>query len=280
MPNIPVRNSVPVVLFEHNVEYVIWKRQSEVESRRWRRALLEFEWRKILRYESSACARAQLTLTVSDVDRALLAQQVPHAAIRSIRTGVDTSYFAPNGTAETPSTLVFTGAMDWYPNEDAMLYFIESVFPMIRSRISDVSLSVVGRNPSRRLRQVAEHTGVTVTGIVEDIRPYVAQAAVYIVPLRVGGGTRLKIFEACAMGKAVVSTAVGAEGLPLIPGVHFIEANDAEKFALEVVSLLQNPEHRRALGTAARRLVEEQYSWASVGREFEARCKEVLNHAN
>jgi polysaccharide biosynthesis protein PslH len=280
VPNLPSRVGAPVVLFEHNVEYMIWKRLHEVEKRPWRRALLAVEWRKMRRYEARACRGAGLTVAVSDADRALLVAEVPGADIRVIGTGVDTAYFHPNGAAEAPQTLVFTGSMDWYPNEDAILYFVGTILPEVRREVPGISLTIVGRNPSARLRAAGATAGVRVTGTVDDVRPYVAEAAVYIVPLRVGGGTRLKIFEALAMGKAVVATGVGAEGLPISSGQHFIRADDPGQFAREVVALLKDPGRRRALGMAGRRLVEERYSWAQVARELEGHCQELVgSHA-
>lgn len=278
-PNILVGGPVPVVFFAHNVEHMIWKRLSETEGRTWRRPLLEVEWRKMRRYEARACAAAGMTLAVSETDRALLAVHAPGARICTIPTGVDTSFFSPNGGRKSNLHLVFTGSMDWYPNEDGMLYFIETVLPRVRAEIPHVSFSVVGRNPSPRLRAVGESAGVRVTGTVDDVRPYIAEGAVYVVPLRIGGGTRLKIFEALAMGKAVVATSVGAEGLPLVPGIHFLDADDPQSFARAVVSLLRDPVRQKALGMAGRRLVEERYSWREVAREFEARCEEVIENA-
>ena len=276
--NVPLDGPVPVIFFAHNVEHLIWKRLSQVETRPWRRVLLELEWRKMRRYEARACARARLTIAVSDVDRALLAASAPGARVCAIPTGVDTRYFAPNGIREAPARLVFSGSMDWYPNEDALLYFIDAILPSIRRDVPEVSLTVVGRNPTARLRTAAAQAGVQVTGTVDDVRPHIAEAAVYVVPLRVGGGTRLKIFEALAMGKAVVSTTVGAEGLPLIPGDHFLQADDPVQFAHAVVSLLRDPIRRKALGSAGRRLVAERYSWQQVAGEFETRCKEATAH--
>lgn len=278
-PNVPLGGPVPAVLFAHNVEHMIWKRLSQVETRPWRRLPLQLEWRKLLRYEARACAQARLTIAVSEVDRALLAASAPAARVSGIPTGVDTAYFTPNGSREAPTAMVFTGAMDWYLNEDAILHFIDVILPRIRRDVPSVSFTVVGRNPSARLRGVADRARVRVTGTVDDIRPYVAEAAVFVVPLRIGGGTRLKIFEALAMGKAVVSTTIGAEGLPLVPGEHFLSADDPAEFARAVVSLLQDPMRRSALGAAGRRLVEERYSWAQVAREFEARCQEVVANA-
>ncbi len=277
-PNAPLRGPVPAVLFAHNVEHVIWKRLSQVESRPWRRALLELEWRKMRRYEAQACARARLTIAVSEVDRAMLARHAPRARVRAIPTGVDTTYFTPNGSSEKPDALVFTAGMDWFPNEDGIVHFAESVLPRIRGKAPDVSLTIVGRHPSPRVQRLAAIPGVRVTGTVDDVRPYVAEASVYVVPLRVGGGTRLKIFEALAMGKAVVSTTVGAEGLPLTPGTHFLRADEPEAFADAVVALLRDPGRRKALGSAGRGLVESRYSWSQVARAFAALCEEVAEH--
>ena len=278
-PNVPLDGPVATVLFAHNVEHIIWQRLGGIETRPWRRALLELEWRKMRRYEAEACTRARLTVAVSDADRLLLASHAPKATVRTIPTGVDTTYFTPNGSQETRGALVFTGSMDWFPNEDCILYFTEAVLPRIRDAAPDVTLTVVGKNPGPRVQRLAAIPGVRVTGTVDDVRPYVAASAVCVVPLRVGGGTRLKIFEALAMGKAVVSTTVGAEGLPLVPGTHFVQADDPAEFADAVVALLRDPARRRALGAAGRRLVEERYSWPQVAREFEARCEEVAAHA-
>ena len=266
-------------VFEHNVEHLIWKRLAAVERRPWRRLPLEVEWRKMRRWEARACARADLTIAVSEQDRDLLAEVAPGARVVAIPTGVDTSYFTPNRHQERAGALVFTGSMDWYPNEDGLVDFLEATLPLIRRQVPEASLTVVGRNPSTRLRDAAARAGVEVTGTVDDVRPYVARGSVYVVPLRVGGGTRLKIFEALAMGKPVVSTTVGAEGLPLVPGEHFLAADEPARFAGAVVSLLQDPVRRRALGAAGRRLVEERYSWPQVAREFESRFREVIPHA-
>ncbi len=274
--NLPVQNRLPLILFEHNVEHLIWKRLCEVEGRPWRRALLALEWRKLRRHEARACLGAASTFAVSDTDRALLSAAAPGALVRTIPTGVDTSYFAPGRSPEAPGTLVFTGSMDWHPNEDAVLHFLHAVLPRIRREVPQASFSVVGRNPTPRLLAAAAQAAVRVTGTVEDVRPYVAEAAVFVVPLRIGGGTRHKIFEALAMGEAVVSTRVGAEGLPLVPGTHFIQEDDPDRFAREAVALLRDPDRRRSLGTAGRRLVEEHYSWAQAARRFEALCEEAI----
>lgn len=279
--NVPGRSRVPVVLFEHNVEHLIWRRLCALEPRLWRRALLEIEWRKLRAREADACQRADLTIAVSDDDRRRLAATAPDARICAIPTGVDTHYFSPNGYHEHANRIVFSGSMDWHPNEDAVAHFADAILPRIRAEIPDASLTVVGRNPGARLRELAARSDIVVTGTVDDVRPSIAEAAVYVVPLRAGSGTRLKIFEALAMGKAVVSTTVGAEGLALEPGRHFVAADEPAAFADAVVGLLRDPDRRQALGRAGRSLVETYYSWAMVTREFERRCEEVVGqHAD
>jgi glycosyltransferase involved in cell wall biosynthesis len=264
------------VLFEHNVEYQIWQRLAALERRPWLRALFEIEWRKLRAREAEACAQADLTIAVSEDDRRRLEQIAPGIRAASIPTGVDTTYFTPVPAAERPAHLVFSGSMDWHPNEDAVVYFADAILPRIRAEVPDVTFTVVGRNPTDRLRDIAARNGITVTGTVADVRPSIAEAAVYVVPLRAGGGTRLKIFEAFAMARPVVSTTVGAEGLGIGPGKHYVAADRPAEFAASVVALLRDPARRHQLGDAGRRLVESCYSWPTVTRVFERQCEEVV----
>ena len=278
--NVPFGGDVPVVLFEHNVEYLIWKRLSALERSPWKRALFALEWRKLRRCEADACKTADLTIAVSEEDRQRLSDLAPGAGTGSIPTGVDTSYFQPAGRPEIPARLVFSGSMDWHPNEDAVVYFGESILPLVRQQVPHASFVVVGRNPTRRLRDAATRLGMIITGTVDDVRPFLDEGSVYVVPLRAGSGTRMKIFEALGMAKAVVSTTVGAEGLALTPGREFIAADEPRSFADAVVSLINDEDRRRELGQAGRSLVVERYSWKKVAREFEAQCEQVAgDHA-
>ena len=274
--NVPVGGDVPVVLFEHNVEYLIWKRLSTLERNPVKKLLFEIEWRKLRDKEADLCSRADLTIAVSEEDRARLAAMAPDAKTRAIPTGVDTSYFAPAGRPKIPARLVFSGSMDWHPNEDAVMYFGESILPKIRAQVPNASFVIVGRNPTQKLRDASERLGMIVTGTVDDVRPYLDEAAVYVVPLRAGSGTRMKIFEALGMAKPVVSTTVGAEGLALTHQKEFIAADNPDDFAGAVVHLLHNEGRRNELGEAGRALVVERYSWDQVAREFEAQCEEVV----
>jgi sugar transferase (PEP-CTERM/EpsH1 system associated) len=274
---IPWDSPTPKVIFTHNVEAMIWRRHYEVASNPLWKALSWREWRAMKAAERKYLARADHVLTVSENDRAVFNEYVETARLSVIPTGADTEYFAPSVEPEIPGSLVFTGSMDWLPNEDGILHFIKETLPLIRQEEPEVSVCIVGRNPSPRLRQVAaREKKLEVTGRVEDIRPFLVRSQVCIVPLRIGGGTRLKIFEAMSMGKAVVSTRVGAEGLPVRNGEHLLLADDSESFARSTVNLLRDASRRRQIGLAARKLVEENYSWRQVARVFSNVLEDVV----
>jgi glycosyltransferase involved in cell wall biosynthesis len=220
---------------------------------------------------------ADQVLAVSETDRDAFVPFVESGKLTVIPTGVDVEYFQPMPVEETANSLVFTGSMDWLPNEDAILYFVDAILPLIKQQCPDVSLEVVGRSPSRKLQALAEREkSMRLTGWVEDIRPFVARGSICIVPLRIGGGTRLKIFEAMAMSKTVVSTSVGAEGLPVRSGENILLADTPTDFAHSVVSLLRDPSERKRLGTSARALVQEKYSWPKVAESFARTLQGVI----
>lgn len=277
---IPWNSRTPKVLFTHNVEAMIWRRHYEVATNRVWKAISLREWRKMEAAELRYLNLADHVLTVSETDRDAFAAFLPPAKITVIPTGVDVEYFRPIAVDETPNSLVFTGSMDWLPNEDGILYFAEAILPLIRRQCPDVSLEVVGRSPSRKLQALAEaDKSIRLTGWVEDIRPFLARGSICIVPLRIGGGTRLKIFEAMAMGKATISTSVGAEGLPVQSGENIILADSTADFANFVLSLLGDAQERRRLGHAARTLVQEKYSWTKVAESFARTLQEVTSQS-
>jgi glycosyltransferase involved in cell wall biosynthesis len=269
--SIPWDSPIPKILFTHNVETAIWKHHYKLARNPFWKALSWRECQAMDRFERECVRRANHVLTVSDNDRNIFSRMTDPSRITVIPTGVDIEYFRPSDHQEEPNTIVFSGAMDWMPNEDAIVYFIKAILPRIRKHIPSASLCVVGRDPSRDLLQLgASERGIEVTGRVEDVRPFVRRAAVYVVPLRIGGGTRLKIFEAMAMGKAVVSTTIGAEGLPVHPGQDILIADDPEDFANTTISLLGDPIRRSEIGRTARELVDRGYSWDAVVQPFEA----------
>ena len=274
---IPWDCATPKVLFTHNVEATIWRRHYEVASNVIWKAISWQEWRKMEAAERRYLRLADRVLAVSETDRDAFAAFLNAEKLTVIPTGVDVEYFQPLPGEETANSLVFTGSMDWLPNEDAIFYFADAVLPLIREHSPEVFLDVVGRNPSRKLRALAEsEKSIRLTGWVDDIRPFVGRASVCIVPLRIGGGTRLKIFEAMAMGKAVVSTSVGAEGLAVRSGENIVLADTPNDFAQAVISLLRDPRRRQQLGAAARTLVQENYSWTIVANDFASALQEVI----
>jgi sugar transferase (PEP-CTERM/EpsH1 system associated) len=275
--NLPDRLPCPSILFTHNVEAEIWRRHADNARSVVSRRLLTQQWQRMLRFERSVLSRFDLVLAVSDADRNTFSRLYPDALRRSIhvvQTGVDTTYFTPRPAEATPH-LVFTGSMDWLPNEDGMLFFVNEVLPHIRAVLPDVTLSIVGRAPTPAVQRLAGRDGITVTGRVEDVRPHIAKGTVYIVPLRIGGGTRLKIFEAMAMGKAVVSTTIGAEGLPITPGRNILIADEPAGFAGAVVRLVRDDGLRNRIESEARRLVVERYDWSAVAADFKAALERV-----
>jgi len=270
--NMPAQLPCPAILFTHNVEAEIWRRHVETAANPVSRLLLTQQWHRMLRFEEAALRRSDLVLAVSDADRQTFQRLYPDAvrsSIHVVKTGVDTEYFTPSEAAVRPAHMVFTGSMDWLPNEDGMAYFVRDILPRIREVEPDATLSIIGRAPTPAVQRLAAVAGIHVTGRVDDVRPHIAAAAVYIVPLRIGGGTRLKIFEAMSMGKAVVSTTVGAEGLPVTAGHNIIIADEPSRFARAVVHLIRDTDMRRRLETAARHLVVERYDWSAVAQDFE-----------
>ncbi len=268
----------PTILFTHNVEAQIWERHAKIASNPVMKTACWLEARALARTERRYVKLADHVLTVSENDRAFFLKYVAPEHITVIPTGVDTEYFQPSPDPEQPDTTVFTGSMDWMPNEDAVAYFVGKILPLVRHEISAASFWAVGRRPTRGTQALASDH-VVVTGAVEDIRPYLAKAALSVVPQRSGSGTRIKIFEAMAMGKAVVSTTMGAEGLPVRHGENIILADDPADFARHVVQLLRDPQRRAQLGRAARQLVEENYGWPSVAAHFDRIMQSVVGHA-
>jgi sugar transferase (PEP-CTERM/EpsH1 system associated) len=270
--NLPRSLPCPGVLFTHNVESEIWRRHAETAKGAVRRFLYESQYRRMLAFEGRALQRFDGLLAVSDADRETFARLYPGVesdAIHVVRTGVDTEYFTPATSAPDSVELVFTGSMDWLPNEDGVLWFCHEVLPLIQAQMPDVRLSIVGRAPTPAVQRLAEERGVRVTGRVDDVRPYMSDTAVFVVPLRIGGGTRLKIFEAMAMAKAVVSTTIGAEGLPVTHGRDIVLADEPDRFAHAVLRLLRDVNARRQLEAAARALVAEHFDWSAVARDLD-----------
>ncbi len=277
--------SRPSVVFDNlNCEYLLQQRAFLTDLRapvRWPGAAYSFvQWRRLRRYEARVCRRADHVLAVSDADAMVLRKLVPGLDVSVVPNGVDTLAYRPEiPTTESPNhesgALVFTGTMDFRPNVDAVLWFVRRVLPLVRAEMPEVHFFIVGQRPHRRLERLRSDPAITLTGWVEDARPYIARAAVYVAPLRIGGGTRLKLLEAMAMGKPVVATRLGAEGYPVKDGRELLLADAPADFAAAVVALLRAPERRAELGRAARAFVEQQYDWRAIVPRVEAVYEKV-----
>ena len=268
--NVPDGLGCPIVLFQHNVEAAIWRRHAEVRTNPLTKAYFREQWRRMERFERQECRRFDRVIAVSRNDAVAIEQEYGVGPVADVPTGVDVDYFRPAGRAiKEPHNLVFTGSMDWLPNEDGITWFVDDVLPRIHERIPDVTLTVVGRNPPPRIEQLAtQDRRLRVTGSVPDVRPYMESASIFVVPLRVGGGTRLKIYEALAMELPLVSTTIGAEGLPLEDGEHMLVADDAAGFAQAVLSLLEDPARATAMARMSAAYVRENFGWDAAAEAF------------
>jgi sugar transferase (PEP-CTERM/EpsH1 system associated) len=275
--NMPARLPVPTVLFQHNVEAMIWHRHAVVALHPLRRAYMHRQWRRMYTFERDQCRRFDHVVAVSPEDVAWFANSYGVGAVSHVPTGVDTEYFRPTHTAKPdPHSLLFTGSMDWMPNEDAVSHFAEAMLPRIAAAQPQATFHIVGRNPTPPVLALAHrHAGINATGTVPDVRPYLERAQVFVVPLRIGGGTRLKIFEAMAMEKAIVTTSVGAEGLPVRDGEHLLIADTPTAFADAVIRLLRDPACAAALGARAAELVRSRFGWQNAAEQF----MEICSHA-
>lgn len=276
--NLDFRFDCPTVLFQHNVEAMIWKRHYEVQKNVVKKAYLYAQWLKMRAFEERLCRKFDAVIAVSAEDRDQMRADYLLDTVFDVPTGVDTEFFKPSGFTERDSmNLVFTGSMDWLPNDDAIRYFADDILPIVRRKVPKVSLTIVGRNPSPYLTELSKKDlSINVTGRVDDVRPYMEKAAVYVVPLRIGGGTRLKIYEAMAMEKPIVSTTVGAEGLPLQDGAGLLLADNAHSFAEAIVKLLKEPELAQRIGSRAARAVRESFGWHRVAIDFSQICEKTV----
>jgi glycosyltransferase involved in cell wall biosynthesis len=218
-------------------------------------------------------------IAVSERDRAKFESEYDWKNVYPIDTAVDLDYFTPGIGPERQDRLAFVGSLDWMPNEDGVIRFVHNVWPMVRNVRPGATFAIVGRNPSAAIKRLAEAPGVEVAGSVPDVRPYLNEASVIVVPLQVGGGTRLKIFAAMAMAKAVVSTTLGAEGLPVEHGRELLIADDDALLAQSIADLFMDVERRKWLGQNAYALVRQQFDSEAIARQFEEICLNVVRQA-
>lgn len=261
----------PFVLNHHNVESQMMSDRADQQSNVLKRLYMRREAEKLRRWEVGWCPRAGVNLVVSPLDRQRLLEVAPRARVTVVENGVDTEYFRPESPPEEQDGhLVFVGGMGWYPNRDAMLWFVREIWPRLRRADPNRVAKLVGRDPPEEVRRAAREEGLEAPGFVDDIRPIVDRALAYVCPIRMGGGTRLKILDALAMATPLVATGFAVEGLGLEAGKHFLRAETPEEYATQIRRLEADASLRRSLAEAGRELVEERFAWAAIGAHLES----------
>lgn len=270
------RVAPPHLIASHNIETQIWRRRAAVSQGRWARLFFGWQAAKMERFERRAFARARAVTTVSGDDRDA-ALRLGALQVGVVANGVDVESFRPVPGAGAVNRLLFVGSLDWFPNQDAVRFFVDAILPLIRARVPAATLQIVGRRPAEALRRhLAGRSGVELVGEVDDVRPFLAGAAVVVAPLRVGGGSRIKIIEALAMEKAVVATSIGAEGLDLLSGRQLLIADGPQQFARLSAQLLTSPVQAQRLGLSGGRWVREHHNWDDCALALEAAWRRAV----
>jgi len=265
----PVTCGLRKVLNHHNCESAMTDRRAENEPNRIKKLYLRSQARKLHRMERILCPVFSVNLAVSEVDAAVLRSRAPRAHFHIVENGTDTAYFSPQNVREEPLSIIFAASMRFYPNASATRYLVSKIWPLIKSRRPSARLYLAGQGIPEWMRQLEKtDPNIQVVPSPEDMRPWVARASVFLCPMLDGGGTKLKILDAMAMGKPVVSTSIGCEGLEVSPGQDILVADSPEDFANSVQNLLEDLPMRQRLAVAGRKLVEEQYSWDVIGRHL------------
>jgi glycosyltransferase involved in cell wall biosynthesis len=270
-------------MFTHNVEAEIFERHAQQAHGIWRLVWRD-QARKMRWFERDALRRHETVIAVSARDADVLRRRYDLTRVEQIDTGVDLDFFRliPPPARNRANTVVFSGVMGSPANRDGIVFLMEDIWPLVQRARPDACARIVGRNPPQSLIAAARQRGLpwTFTGSVADIRPHVAEGDVAVIPLRIGSGTRIKAFEAMAMGRPVVATRIGIEGLDVEPGRHFLAADTPADFAAAILRLLDDTALRQAIVAAARAQLEQRFSWATVAQQFETICRHALGPAS
>lgn len=274
-----LRLPCPVVLFQHNIESQIWKRLADSATNPLKRIYLASQYRRMWQAEKQLSERFDGVITVSPEDSAFCREHYHlRHVLGDVPTGVDVAAFQPPAAPPACPTIGFLGSMDWMPNIDGVLWFAREVLPRVQEHLPEVKVKIIGRNPPAAIRALAADPRVEVTGTVPDVQPHVHECSVIAVPLLAGGGTRIKIFEAMAMGVPVVSTTIGAEGLPVRHGEEIEIADEPEVFATRTIRLLTDSAAAAAQAARARELMQRKFGWQSAASRLVELCASAKDH--
>jgi glycosyltransferase involved in cell wall biosynthesis len=272
----PALDSVPTILTDHNVESQRLYRWMKIEKNIFTKLFLFYQHLKLRRYEREMCARFDLCIAVSDEDKNQLHALCKTGKFEVIPNGVDIDYYAPSDQIADKNRCIWVGGMDGPYNSDAVDYFLDEIFPLVKKELPQVEIDFVGRFPTKKLtKKAAEEKKIKVYGFVDDVRPYIHQAAVFIAPIRSGSGTKIKVLNAMSLGKPVVTTSIGAEGILAEPDHDVMIADDPRNFADKIIYLLRNPDKAKDMGRKARKLIEEVYDWEVIRRKMEKLYQDI-----
>lgn len=270
-------SGIPAILTHHNIESHMMSRRASNASGIAARAYYRLEARRLETFERLVASQYAAHITCSELDTERLRSIVGDSLVVTVPNGVDCDFFNPVAIADRPNSLVFVGTMNWYPNVDAMQFFLTEIWPQLKARVPDATLDIAGSNPPEELRSLASSvSGVTIHGYVDDVRPLIDSAAVFVCPIRDGGGTKLKLLDAFAMKKCVVAHPIACEGIDVSDGRDVVLANSPEEFVDRIARLFQNNRERAEIGVAARKLVETRYAFRQVGERLSATFEDIV----
>jgi glycosyltransferase involved in cell wall biosynthesis len=271
---------LPSVIMAHNIEAIIWERRYKCAESLLARFYMKKQWEKMQWFEMNHLTRFDELIFVSEEDKEYYLKYGNNTRCNVVDNGVDLEFFRKNEKVqEEKNTLVFVGSLDWYPNIDGIRFFIKEIIPILDSKLKEFKFYVVGRNPDKKFTKELEcFDTIEVAASVEDVREYIDKAGVYVVPLRIGGGSRLKILEALSMEKAVISTSVGAEGLNVENNKNICICDSPMEFADKIVELLNDMAERKCLGTRGRELVEKEYSWQNLAKKMDVIWEKAITN--
>lgn len=267
--------NLPVVLREHNIENMIMKRFYKNKKNIFVKFYAYLQYKKLYKYESNICEIFNQCLMITKNDEKIIKEMNPEIKTSVITAGVDTSYFHPIKIKEEEFSIISVASMDWLPNIEAIEWFCKEILPLVKNEIQAIKFYVVGINPPNSIKDLADNN-VIVTGYLEDVREYIAKCQVFVVPLKTGSGIRIKILNSLAMGKAIVSTSIGCEGIDVTNGKDIYIADDKEEFAKKIIYLLKNKNERRKLGREGIKLIKEKYQWEKIAEQIETKYAEII----